>query len=94
MANRLQNARALLNQAKHGHLTCTRDHDLNPTFRANMIITEADHQIILKWVVEGLLTYESSGPHGFGIGRLMLTSRGVCALRDLPDPGGVKLVDR
>lgn len=92
---RPQPERVLLTQAKHGHLVCTRDKDLNPTFRAGVHISQADRQNIFRWVLNGVLEYEHyEPPHWFGVGRLRLTSYGLAVLRDLPLPGGVKLVDR
>lgn len=86
-APRPQSDRVLLTEAKHGHLTCTRDHDLNPTFAANIRITEADRAKILRWILVGVLTYEHYPlPHGFGVGRLQLTVRGSNLLDRLPAP--------
>lgn len=94
-APRPQTDRVLLTQARLGHLACTRDKDLNPTFHANIRINDADRQAILRLVLDGLLEYERyEPPHSFGVGRLRLTSHGLAVLRSLPDPGGVKLVPR
>jgi len=92
---RPQPPRVLLTQAKAGLLACTRDQNLNPTFHANVNINDADRQQILRWVLDGILEYERyEPPHSFGVGQMRLTSRGIAVLRNLPLPGGVKLVDR
>lgn len=83
---RPQPPRVLLSQAKCGHLVCTRDHNLNPTFRANVILNEADRQVILRYVLDGVLAYEARGPYNFGVGRLLLTARGQALFDSLPQP--------
>lgn len=85
--NRAQSARVLLTQAKTGRLVCHRAPDLKPTFVADVRINEADRQAILRFVLDGALVYERNGPHGFGVGRLMLTGRGLDVLQRLPLPG-------
>lgn len=88
---RPQPDRVLLNQAKYGHLVCTRDKDLNPTFRANVHITEPDRQAIFRLILSGALEYERRDPpHRFGVGRLRLTASGRALLLTLPAPRSPK----
>jgi len=61
----------LLAAAQRGQLSCTRDRDLNPTYTAPFTLYEADRAAIMRFVLQGTLRYEKSGPHGFGIGRLL-----------------------
>lgn len=61
----------LLDAARRGQLTCSRDHDLNPTYRGPFVLTEGDRAAIMRLVLQGALRYEQPGPHGFGIGRLL-----------------------
>ncbi|EOD66882.1 hypothetical protein [Amycolatopsis vancoresmycina] len=61
----------LLDAARRGQLTCTRDHDLNPTYRGPFPITEPDRAAIMRLVLRGALRYEQAGSHGFGVGRLL-----------------------
>lgn len=77
----------LINAARAGHLRCTRDHDLNPTYTAPFTLTDADRAQIMRFVLNGTLRYEHTGPHGFGIGRVLMG-------RALARPGDVKVVTR
>jgi hypothetical protein len=61
----------LLDAAQRGQLNCTRDHNLNPTFTAPFALTDADRSTIMRFVLQGTLRYEKTGPHGFGIGQLL-----------------------
>jgi len=66
----------LLGAAQRGQLHCTRDRDLRPTYTGPFAITDADRAQIMRFVLNGTLRYEQTGPHGFGVGRL-LTRGGV-----------------
>jgi len=77
---------AILAAAHQLELTCTRDQNLNPEFvsaRPGFHVTQPDHDQILRYVLNGLLRYERLGPHYFGVGRVLLTSRGSQIYQDM-----------
>lgn len=86
-----KNTRALLAEAHAGRLRCTCGKDLKPHYTAEINLTEADRQHIMLLVLRHYLSYENhGGPHGFGDGRLILTSAGLECLRSMPIPGTPK----
>lgn len=87
--------RALLAEAHAGRLRCTRGKDLKPHYTAEINLTEADRQQIMLLVLRRWLSYENySGPHGFGDGRLIVTSAGLEFLRSTPIPSTTKTAKR
>ncbi len=72
--------RDILAAAIEMQLVCFRDKDLAPEYHSSwpgLTITSADREQIQLYVLRGLLRYERSGPHGFGVGRVLATVTGL-----------------
>lgn len=77
---------AILAAAHQLELTCIRDRHLNPQFvsaRPGFHVEQADHDQILRYVLNGLLRYERLGPHYFGVGHVQLTPHGSQIYQDM-----------